>query len=518
MAKLIHSVSIAGIKNSTLLWASNAYTDLAKAALIFTDDGHIVVKGTDYKVALANNSEGTGVTQRRLWSESGTLKLRDAALFTYTGPKIDEVKTALLDNSSTMYITGSTSSSATTGTLKIKSSIYVTTDSAGNAVLAAPAVTVTGGASSLVLGSQTLLDYITDQITQGIQINDAMVFAGTLKVSGSDLVFVSHNSNLTYGIDITDGTTKLSQITKYSAGWTFKVVISGGAVTGIGTLEIGDMVIAVVNQTTAYNAANFTVVQANIDGAVTASAALTSNGLILGSGSNTVKILTTTATSGYLKPNGTNAPVWSSFGQLTLDGTADFVFNPAASNTLKIGKGLDITSSGDPAVYTLGHTNSVTAQTTAALKKFKFDAQGHITGVADVSKLTLKAQDASGKAVAASGIADKTYDGSAAVDFILKAGNNITLAQNSSGVIEIASSYTNTWRAVYAWLLSGLGAANDSIDVMLGNNINTRSLAFGPTFAYTEKSVTVGGSSVNVAEVDLVWADVDASGNITYSV
>ena len=95
MAKLIHGVSIAGIKNSTLLWTSNAYTDLAKAALIFTDDGHIVVKGTDYKVALANNSEGTGSTQRRLWSDSGTLKLRDAALFTYTGPKIDEVKRIL---------------------------------------------------------------------------------------------------------------------------------------------------------------------------------------------------------------------------------------------------------------------------------------------------------------------------------------------------------------------------------------------------------------------------------------
>ena len=109
------------------------------ADFIFTDDGHIVVKGTDYKVALANNSEGTGSTQRRLWSDSGTLKLRDSALFTYTGPKIDEVKTALLGNSSTMYLTGSASASATTGTLKIKSSIYVTTDSAGNAVLAAPA-------------------------------------------------------------------------------------------------------------------------------------------------------------------------------------------------------------------------------------------------------------------------------------------------------------------------------------------------------------------------------------------
>ena len=53
---------------------------------------------------------------------------------------------------------------------------------------------------------------------------------------------------------------------------------------------------------------------------------------------------------------------------------------------------------------------------------------------------------------------------------------------------------------------------------MLGNNINTKSLAFSSTFAYTEKSVTVRGNSVNVAEVDLVWADVDANGNITYSI
>jgi len=518
MAKLIHGVSLAGIKASTLLWSSNAYTKLALAALIFTDDGHIVVKGTDYKVALADNSEGAGNNQRRLWSDSGTLKLRDAALFTYSGPKIDEVKTELLGDSGTMYLAGSGSSSASTGTLKIKSSVYVTTDESGNATLTAPAVTVVGGASSLVLGSKTLLDYITEQVAQGIQTNDAMVFAGTLKVSGGDLVFVSHNANLTYGVTVTDGTTKLSEIKNYSAGWTFKIVTSGGTVTGIGALEIGDMVIAVVNQTTAYNAANFTVVQANIDGAVTAGVDLTSNGLVIGSGTKTVKILTTEATSGYLKPNGANAPVWSSFGQLTLDGTADFVFNPASSSTLKIGGGLDITSSGEPAVYTLGHTNSVTAQNTAALKKFKFDAYGHITGVADVSKLTLKAQDSSGNAIAASGVSNKTYDGSAAVDFVLKAGSNITLSQNASGVIEIASSYTNTWRSVYAWLLSGLGAANDSIDVMLGNSISTRSLAFGPTFAYSEKAVTVGGSSVNVAEIDLVWADVDANGNITYSV
>ena len=34
---------------------------------------------------------------------------------------------------------------------------------------------------------------------------------------------------------------------------------------------------------------------------------------------------------------------------------------------------------------TLNHSNSITAVTTAAFKKFKFDAQGHITGTANVS-------------------------------------------------------------------------------------------------------------------------------------
>ena len=47
---------------------------------------------------------------------------------------------------------------------------------------------------------------------------------------------------------------------------------------------------------------------------------------------------------------------------------------------------------------TLKHSNSVTAQTTSALKKIKFDAQGHITGVdavakADITGLGIPAQD-----------------------------------------------------------------------------------------------------------------------------
>lgn len=530
MAKLIHSAALANIKASTLLWANDAYTQAALSALIFTDDGFIVAKGTEYQVALKSNTEGTNDTQRRLWSDGGILKLRDSARFSYTGPHIDYVKTEALAASSVMYLTGSASSSATTGALKVNDSVYVQTDAGGNETLIAPGVKVSGGASNFYLNETNLHDYIEGLVISGIQTNDAMVFAGTLKVVGSDLYFTSHNSNLTYGVTVTDlnndnsnlaQATKLSQITNYSAGWTFKV-INNGTPTGFSALESGDMIIATNGSDTSYSAANFNVVQANIDGAVTAPNALPANALLIGAdGTKSLSALGFGTAGQFLKSGGDGAaPTWASFGTLTLDGTADFVFNPGTSNTLVVGKGLDVTSavvSGNT-VYTLGHSNTaITAQTTAALKKFTFDAYGHITGVADVSKLTLKAQNASGASVNANGITDKTYDGSTAVDFILKAGNNITLAQTTSGTITISSSFTNTWRPVYAWLLSGMSAVGDTIDQMLAETVGTKGLAFSSTFGYHETSHTVSGNTTQVAELDIVWADVDASGNITYS-
>ena len=538
MAKLIHSAALANIKASTLLWANDAYAKAALSALIFTDDGFIVAKGTEYQVALKSNAERTSAppanntdyTKRYLWSDSGVLKLIDSARFFYTGPHIDYVKTEALAANSIMYLTGSASSSATTGALKVNDSVYVQTDAGGNETLVAPGVKVSGGASNFYLNETNLHDYIEGLVISGIQTNDAMVFAGTLKVVGTDLYFTSHNSNLTYGVTITDlnndnsnlaQATKLSQITNYSAGWTFKV-INNGTPTGFSSLESGDMIIATNGSDTSYSAANFNVVQANIDGAVTAPNALPANALLIGAdGTKSLSALGFGTAGQFLKSGGDGAaPTWASFGTLTLDGTADFVFNPSASNTLVVGKGLDVTSavvSGNT-VYTLGHSNTaITAQATAALKKFAFDAYGHITGVADVAKLTLKAQNASGASVNANGIIDKTYDGSSAIDFILKAGDNITLTQTTSGTITIASTFTNTWRPVYAWLWSGMAAAGDTIDQMLGSGVGTRSLAFSSTFGYKETNHTVGGNTVQVAEVDLVWADVDASGNISYS-
>jgi len=538
MAKLIHSAALANVKASTLLWANDAYTKAALSALIFTDDGFIVAKGTEYQVALKSNAERTSAppanntdyTKRYLWSDSGVLKLIDSARFFYTGPHIDYVKTEALAANSIMYLTGSASSSATTGALKVNDSVYVQTDAGGNETLVAPGVKVSGGASNFYLNETNLHDYIEGLVISGIQTNDAMVFAGTLKVVGTDLYFTSHNSNLTYGVTITDlnndnsnlaQATKLSQITNYSAGWTFKV-INNGTPTGFSALESGDMIIATNGSDTSYSAANFNVVQANIDGAVTAPNALPANALLIGAdGTKSLSALGFGTAGQFLKSGGDGAaPTWASFGTLTLDGTADFVFNPSASNTLVVGKGLDVTSAvvNGNTVYTLGHSNTaITAQATAALKKFAFDAYGHITGVADVAKLTLKAQNSSGNSVNANGVVNKTYDGSSAVDFILKAGDNITLTQTTSGTITIASAFTNTWRPVYAWLLSGMAVAGDTIDQMLGNGVGTKSLAFSSTFGYQETTHTVGGNSVAVAEVDLVWAEVDDNGNISYS-
>ena len=91
---------------------------------------------------------------------------------------------------------------------------------------------------------------------------------------------------------------------------------------------------------------------------------------------------------------------------------------------------------------------------------------------------------------------------------------------DSNGVMYAKNTYTNTWRSVYAWNKTQLGTANDYIDQALGETIGANFLAFSGKFGYTEKTVVVGnnGSDITktVAEIDLVWAEVDSLGNVTY--
>lgn len=107
---------------------------------------------------------------------------------------------------------------------------------------------------------------------------------------------------------------------EYKIGWTYRVVGSGGYTFGTGAsqkvCEEGDMIVAIMDSPesgpSVINSAHWTVVQANIDGAVTASNTLASDGIVLGNGNKTVKAMTPNVSDNgkYLKQvNG--LPTWS---------------------------------------------------------------------------------------------------------------------------------------------------------------------------------------------------------------
>lgn len=130
-----------------------------------------------------------------------------------------------------------------------------------------------------ITGSETTSDLVAttpyavmQYVNAQLAATDAMIYAGSLTVASGVIKIHSHNPVLDFGITITDDTTLFSALTKYSAGWTWKVASSDrSAVAGFDKpLEAGDMVIATSDITSStYSASDWTVIQTNIDGAVT---------------------------------------------------------------------------------------------------------------------------------------------------------------------------------------------------------------------------------------------------------
>ena len=135
-------------------------------------------------------------------------------------------------------------------------------------------------------------------VGNGMAANDAMVFKGTIAATGV----------ITSGDATINGKT-LSQLTNYSSGWTFKAA-EALTITGVGTLEIGDMVIGVKDYATAYAASDWTVVQANIDGAVTSSVTLTTGQLIIGANGKSVSVLSPSS-DGQVLTQVSGVPAWA---------------------------------------------------------------------------------------------------------------------------------------------------------------------------------------------------------------
>ena len=169
------------------------------------------------------------------------------------------------DSSSKLFLIGATSQAANPQTYS-HDTAYVGTDGclysggtkvltshqslANYAPLASPALTGTPTAPTAANGTNTTQIATTAFVMNAFTANDAMVFKGTIGTGG----------------------TVTSLPTTHSQGWTYKVIT---AATYAGKVcEVGDMIICVADGTVAADA-DWTVVQTNIDGAVTGPASST---------------------------------------------------------------------------------------------------------------------------------------------------------------------------------------------------------------------------------------------------
>lgn len=138
----------------------------------------------------------------------------------------------------------------------------------------------------------TTKGWVEDQIAASFGANDAMVFKGTVGSGGTHTI-AAFNSLATY-----------------QAGWTYRV-IEAGTVKGK-VCEIGDLVIAIVDRAGSGNVdADWTVAQTNVDGAVTADAALTDNQLVLGKGGAKGVDTLGAGTDGYVLKMVSGVPAWA---------------------------------------------------------------------------------------------------------------------------------------------------------------------------------------------------------------
>lgn len=169
-----------------------------------------------------------------------------------------------------------------------------------------------------------------------LSANDAMVFKGT--VGGADS-----------GATVTD----FSALTNYQVGWTYRV-IEAGTYAGV-DCEVGDLLIAVADYSDAFDNADWTVAQTNIDGAVISEAALASGNVVTGAGGQNVQ------DSGIAAANLVTATANLTASQLVVGNGAKGVStlaNGAAGQVLKVGdSGLEWgTDNNDNYTYSISST------------------------------------------------------------------------------------------------------------------------------------------------------------------
>lgn len=519
---------------STLDWNnnSNAYY----RSLVFTNDGHLLTHGLDFSTAASwgvgliyNSSDG--VTSSVLPTDTDAGGYFPIYTRTTTGgvdyvgvtwKKVSEI----LSNEFTGSTSITTVGTITTGTWN-GSIITVPYGGTGVNSLDSGKVLIGNGTSPVTFKdidtsvTQNSSNLITSAavfaaISAAFAANDAMVFKGTIgsaEQSPAPTVTSLPTAN-------------------YSAGDTYRVVT---AETYAGQkCEIGDLIIAIKDGPSSGSSvinADWTIAQTNIDGALTiANLTTTSSGL----------------KRHVFKDNDNYLYVNQILRKIQVNGSDKIADNVTTALNFVDGSGISITYDGG---IKISINNSVTAQNTSNLFKLTHNALGLITGSTawDPSTITFDSvySARTGTTTATFGAYDP--DGNSvtikALDGLrfYKDGSDLVIGHSTSGATSSSNSgrtyiqnltvdtyghitaistatetVINTWRPVKAYQrTTGNGEA---IAEIRSGSVGTNALSFGSDFIAINLDTSNSDGNLPGSELYLAWAEVDASGNVTYHV
>ena len=326
---------------------ADSSTSIVVPRLTYNAAGHLTA-ATTWTATLnqvQTNISSTGVQYLTFASSStaGTSELNKNTALTYnaaTGLLSATGLAGTLNNKLTLTLNGTaneynnsaaTSVSFYAPTLAGTSGQLLKSGGASGPVWDTPVITINGSSTNDQIPTAAA---VWSAIGTGIGANDAMIFKGAINASA--------NPNYPAGV----------------TGDTWKISVAGkiGGASGV-NVEAGDTIICVTDTaggTQATVGSNWTILQTNIDGAVTTGGAIAQGALVIGAGSSSVSTLPNAATAGWLLigNTGTNSPTWTAPGSFTVQvGGTNFgsAYSPTASKTVNFvaGTNVSLTPSGN---------------------------------------------------------------------------------------------------------------------------------------------------------------------------
>lgn len=340
------------------------------------------------------------------------------------------------------------------------------------APLASPAFTGTPTAPTATDGTNNTQIATTQFVHNAFKANDAMVFKGTIGSSGA---------------------TVTSLPATHYKGWTYKVITAG---TYAGqTCEIGDMIICVTDGTSATDS-HWTVVQSNVDGAVTGPASATDAHVATFNGTSGKVIQDSGFTIGTSVPSNAvfTDTTYTNGDGLTLSGTTFAANFPSSGTPAALG------TASNGSATTVARSDHIHAKPSYG----NINTSGAITSdtaVANGDKIVVTDSSNSSKLIR-TGI---TFDGSTTTKALTPKGtwetfNNYSLPEASAdtlGGVKVGTNLSIENGVLSATDTTYSQGAGISINGTTINNSGVRNIATGGSNGTIK--VNINGTSSDVA-------------------